>query len=117
MSINKTHLFGRLVANVELKHGAASGKAWFQASIAVNRWHKDGEKVSFFDFKMFDKRAEAFASNHEKGDKILLYGEFIQETWKDVATRANRSKVVFMADGFEFVSSSKTPTTETRRSF
>ena len=101
-TINTNNLFGRLVGDVDLKHGAS--KAWFQASIAINRYHKDGDKVSFFDFKMFDKRAEAFANNHSKGDKILLTGEFIQETWKD-ARGGNRSRVVFMANSFEFVKS------------
>jgi len=105
-NINTNNLFGRLTDNVDLKHGASSGKAWFSASVAVNH-NKD--ESSFFDFKMFGKTAELFAGAHSKGDRVLLTGYFKQETWKDAASGGNRSKVVFMADGFQFLVSSDKP--------
>ncbi len=104
-NINTNNLFGRLTDNVDLKHGAASGKSWFSASVAVNH-NKD--EASFFEFKMFGRTAELFAGAHSKGDRVLLTGYFKQETWKD-AGGGSRSKVVFMADGFQFLVSGDKP--------
>ena len=108
-NINTNNLFGRLVAAPEVKL-AKSGLSWFSASVAVNHTK---EESSFFDFKMFGKTAELFAENHGKGDRVLLSGYFKQETWKDPQTGAGRSKVVFIADSFEFLTGSAKTTTPT----
>lgn len=102
-SINSIPLFGNLTRDVELKY-TSTGLAIANGGIAVSRWRKDKEDyVSFFDFKLFGKTAEAFAKYHGRGSKALISGYPEQERWDDKTTGKARSKVVFTINSFEFV--------------
>lgn len=106
-NINTINMFGNLTRDPEIRH-ANSGLAIVNGALAVNRWRKDKEDyVSYFDFKLFGKTAEAFERNHSKGDKVLLTGYLEQERWEDKSTGAARSKVVLVVESFEFVKGDK----------
>ena len=117
MGINNSTLFGNLVRDPELKF-SQGGLAIVTGSVATNRWRKDKDDyVSYLDFKIFGKRGEAFASNHAKGDKVLLVGYPEQERWEDKNGGGKRSKVVFVIDSFEFVRGDKASVNKSQPSF
>ena len=101
--MNYAVIMGNLVRDPELKH-TSSGLAVANLTIAVNRRKKDGtDKVAFIDVTMWDKRAEAFAKFHKKGDKALVQGHLDMDSWTDKATGANRTKIKLVAENWEFV--------------
>jgi len=102
--INRVILTGNLSRDPELRT-TATGASILQYGIAVNEKVKEGnewvDRASFFDVKMFGKRAEALESILTKGMKVTIEGRLRQDRWQDNEGR-NKSKVVINADEIEF---------------
>jgi len=105
--INRTLLAGNLTRDPEIRY-TPKGTAVLSASLAVNRVWKDdsGEKreeVSFIEFVAFGRTAETIAQYFKKGGNIFIEGRLKQESWEDKQTGQKRSKVVVIADSFQFL--------------
>lgn len=108
MSYNKVILMGNLARDPELKFVGANNTALVKCSIAINRSTKDKEdEVTFVEFEMWNKRAEAFEKFHKKGSKAFLEGRLSVSQWKDRNTGDNRSKMIVTVENWEFVGSKK----------
>lgn len=70
--------------------------------IAVDGRKKDAP-ASFFDCKVFGSTKDALMRFKGKGDAIAINGSISQESWKDKTTDQNRSRVVVLASGVEFL--------------
>lgn len=104
--MNKVVLSGRLSKEVELRHFQGGG-AVANFSLALNRKVKqsDGsykDEVSFVEIKLFGRTAEVASQFLVKGSRLLVEGRLQQETWQD-ATGQNRSKIVVVGEGIEFL--------------
>lgn len=104
---NKTILMGRLVKDPEIRY-TQGGTAVVSFTLAVNHRFKAAngayeEKASFIDCTMFGKRGEAFEKHHRKGSSAFIDGRIEQQSWDDKNTGQKRSKLVIIADSFEFV--------------
>ena len=104
--MNKVVLSGRLSKEVELRHFQGGG-AVANFSLALNRKVKqnDGsykDEVSFVEIKLFGRTAEVANQFLVKGSRLLVEGRLQQETWQD-ATGQNRSKIVVVGEGIEFL--------------
>lgn len=115
--MNKVILVGNLARDPELKYTAA-GKAFTSCSVAVNeRWKAaDGtkrEKVTFVNFTIWGKRAEAFQKWTQKGSKVLLEGKLqIDKVEKRDGTGGNAYFTSVNVSDFEFLSKSNGPSND-----
>lgn len=103
---NFVYLLGRLSRDPEL--GATrSGTPVLNCAIATNRSVPKGDtfvdEVTFVDFTMWGKRAEAFARYHSKGSRAFISGRLTAETWEDRTTGKPRTKLKVTAEEWEFV--------------
>jgi single-strand DNA-binding protein len=107
MSVNTVTLLGHLSKDPELREFGVDGNC----SIALNRRVKDGdgwrEEVTFVDFAMWGKRAEAFAKYHSKGSLAFLEGRLKMDSWNDRNTGDKRYKMSVVAESWEFVGSKR----------
>ena len=88
---------GNLARDPELRH-APDGKAICEVTICHSEKWKgaDGqqkEAVAFVSVVIWGPRGEAFAKHHRKGDRALVEGKLVQDTWTDKATGAKREKL------------------------
>lgn len=77
-------------------------------SVAVNASRKNpdgtwGEEVSFFDVKLFGKRAEGLKQYLLKGTKVAVLGRLRQERWADKQTGAQRSRISVIAEDLQLI--------------
>lgn len=83
--INSVVMVGRLTADADLRY-TNSGFPVLTFSIASNRSVKKDdqwtEKASFFNAKMFGKRAESISRHLVKGSRIAISGYLNQESWE-----------------------------------
>lgn len=83
--INSVTMVGRVVRDAELKY-TNSGVAQSRFSLAVNRSVKKGdqwtEEVSYFDFTLWGKQAEALNKFLTKGKQVAIKAELKQERWE-----------------------------------
>lgn len=112
MSVNKVTLMGNLTREPELSFVGANKTPLVKCSIAINRSIKDGDgwrdEVTFVEFEVWSKRAEAFAKYHRKGSKAYLEGRLTVSQWKDRNTGDNRSKMSVTVENWEFVGEKST---------
>jgi single-strand DNA-binding protein len=106
-TVNSCIPAGNLTRDPELRH-TPKGTAVIGAALAVNRsWKNEAgekqEEVSFIDFRAFGKTAEIISQYFRKGGNILLQGRLQQERWQDKQSGENRSKVVLVAESFQFL--------------
>lgn len=102
---NKVILMGNLVRDPEVRT-TSSGLTVVNATIANNRKKKDGtEAVAFVDLTLWDKRGEAFAQYHSKGDKVFIEGRLDMDSWEDKNGGGKRTKLKVSVDNWEFVKS------------
>lgn len=111
MNYNHLTLGGNLTRNCEVRY-TAGGKAVCKFGLAVNeRWKgtdgQDRESVLFVDVTIFDKRGEAFAKFHKKGDQAFVVGKLQLEQWEDRDSGAKRSKLSMIAHEWQFVGAKK----------
>jgi len=106
----KAFLVGNLARDPEVRF-TSEGTAIVKAAVAVNRsYEKDGKKVEevdFWDIDLFDKRGEAFAKYHKKGDKVIISGRMQQSKWTHKESGEPRSKPVLIVEEWEFASGRK----------
>jgi len=93
---------GNLTADPELRIGG-SGAAWVSFTVANTQWRRNGEQweeagTSFYDVKAFKTLAENISESLSKGDKVIVVGRIVQESWEDKKTGDKRSKFVVTAD-------------------
>jgi single-strand DNA-binding protein len=100
--MNLVVVMGNLTRDPELRN-TQSGKAVLTGGIAVKSGTDD---VVFLEFKIWEKRAEAYAKFHKKGGKSLLQGRLATEKWKDKDGN-ERSKTVLVVTNWEFAGAAK----------
>ena len=94
----------RLTRDAELKFGA-NGNPILNMGLASSEKYKDNETPCFLDAVVFSKPAEIIAQYAgSKGTQIYLTGKLKTEQWADKQTGQNRSKLVMIVEGFDFVS-------------
>ncbi len=105
--INKLTIIGRATKDAELKQ-TNGGTSLAKFSIASNYYAGAGkdEDVSYFDIVVWGKRAEACAKFLKKGNQIAIDGHIKQERFQDKEGN-NRSKIVVIADNFQFLGGKK----------
>ncbi|ADK81099.1 single-stranded DNA-binding protein [Sediminispirochaeta smaragdinae] len=95
---------GRLTRDAELRY-TNSGIPLCKFSIASNYSRKvhDNwqEEVSYFDFTLFGKRAEALAQYLTKGQQVVVSGQLRQDRWEDNGEK--RSRVAFFAQDVQLI--------------
>ena len=107
MNYCKLIIGGNLTRDPEVRF-TQSGKAICKFGIAVNKkWGEGKERTTFVDVTMFDKRGEAFAKHHKKGDQAFCEGELVLEEWDDKQTGQRRSKLAMTAFEWQFVGGGK----------
>jgi single-strand DNA-binding protein len=82
-------LTGRLATDPELRYtSGAGGSAFVRLRVAENRRFRNRagewqEESSFYTVKAWDTLAENVAESLSKGDRVVVTGEQVQETWTD----------------------------------
>ena len=109
-NFNKVFLMGNLTRDPELRY-MPSGTAIASFGMAINRTYKsqDGEQkkeTCFVDINMFGRRAEVISEYFSKGSAIFIEGRLRFEQW-EAQDGQKRSKLVVVADNFEFLGSSQ----------
>lgn len=93
---------GNITADPELRIGA-SGASWVSFTVANTQWKRNGEQweeagTSFYDVKAFKTLADNISESLTKGNKVIVVGRMVQESWEDKKTGDKRSKFVITAD-------------------
>ena len=103
--MNRVQQHGNLARDTELTF-TKDGTAVLNCCIATSRRIPKGddwiEEVTFVDFTMWGKRAEAFAKFHRKGSEALIEGRLSVDTWQDRETGSNRSRMKMTVESWEF---------------
>lgn len=104
---NEYFATGNLCRDAELKY-TAIGHAVMSCSIAVNgKPNQEGKsKVSFFDFTLWGKGAEALTKYLTKGKAIELKGHLEQNRWT-AQDGKNMSRVIIVAERIRFQKGNK----------
>jgi len=107
--MNQVILMGNLVRDPETKH-TPGGNSVTETTIAVTKkWVTQSgekkEKTAFIALVIWGKTGEAFAKFHAKGQRALIQGELIQETWEDKETGKKREKTKVQVDQWHFLPS------------
>jgi single-strand DNA-binding protein len=105
--LNTCILAGNLTRDPDLRY-SPKGIAITSGAVAVNRsWKSESggprEEVSFIEFRAFGRIAENICKFFKKGGNILFQGRLLQERWEDKQTSQPRSKVVLVAESFQFM--------------
>ena len=105
--MNSVNVIGRLTKPNEPKqYNSQNGNGTvLKNTIAIKGKKKD--ESYFVDFTAWGKTAEYLAQYSNKGDKIAISGELIQEIWQDAQTGQNRSKISINAVNVEILSTSQ----------
>ena len=106
MNLNRIFIGGNIVRDPELKF-SQSGAGICKLTLANNTKYKtkDGaakEDVTYVDVTAFGKTAESISKFFKRGSAILIEGRLKTESWEDKNTKEKRSKLVIVADGFQF---------------
>ena len=105
--MNSVNVIGRLVKPNEPKpYNSQNGNGlMLKNTIAIKGKKKD--ESYFIDFTAWGKTAEYLAQYSNKGDKIAISGELIQESWQDNQSGQKRSKISINAVNVEILSTSQ----------
>jgi len=117
--MNHVTLLGNLTADPETRF-TGSGKAVVEWTLAVSkRWRTESgeqkERTSFISCYAWGPKGEAFARFHRKGQKALVEGELVQETWEDKQTGKKQSKTRVNVSEFHFVGGPRPETPDAPR--
>lgn len=92
---------GNLTRDPELAFGA-SGKAVTRFALAVNRRTGVGESAStepfFIDCKAFGALGEHIAYTCAKGQRVIISGRMVRESWEDSQGKPQRRTVCYVND-------------------
>lgn len=105
--MNSVNVIGRLVKPNELKsYNSQNGNGTvLKNTIAIKGKKKD--ESYFIDFTAWGKTAEYLAQYSNKGDKIAISGELVQESWQDNQSGQKRSKISINVVNVEILSTSQ----------
>ena len=105
--MNSVNVIGRLTKPNESKpYSSQKGNGTvLKNTIAIKGKKKD--ESYFVDFTAWGKAAEYLAQYSNKGDKIAISGELVQESWQDAQSGQNRSKISINAINVEILSTSQ----------
>ena len=105
--MNSVNVTGRLTKPNEPKqYNSQNGNGlMLKNTIAIKGKKKD--ESYFIDFTAWGKTAEYLAQYSNKGDKIAISGELVQESWQDAQSGQNRSKISINAVNVEILSTSQ----------
>ena len=105
--MNSVNVIGRLTKPNEPKqyNSQNGGGLMLKNTIAIKGKKKD--ESYFIDFTVWGKTAEYLAQYSNKGDKIAISGELVQESWQDNQSGQNRSKISINAVNVEILSTSQ----------
>lgn len=105
--MNSVNVIGRLTkANEPKQYNSQNGGGlMLKNTIAIKGKKKD--ESYFIDFTAWGKTAEYLAQYSNKGDKIAISGELVQESWQDNQSGQNRSKISINAVNVEILSTSQ----------
>ena len=105
--MNSVNVIGRLTKPNESKqyNSQNGGGLILKNTIAIKGKKKD--ESYFIDFTAWGKTAEYLAQYSNKGDKIAISGELVQESWQDAQSGQNRSKISINAVNVEILSTSQ----------
>ena len=105
--MNSVNVIGRLTKPNEPKqYNSQNGNGlMLKNTIAIKGKKKD--ESYFIDFTAWGKTAEYLAQYSNKGDKIAISGELVQESWQDNQSGQNRSKISINAVNVEVLSTSQ----------
>lgn len=105
--MNSVNVIGRLTKPNEPKqYNSQNGNGIvLKNTIAIKGKKKD--ESYFVDFTAWGKTAEYLAKYSNKGDKIAISGELVQESWQDNQSGQNRSKISINAVNVEILSTSQ----------
>lgn len=93
--MNKVTVFGRVVADAELKNSKA-GKAFCKVRIASDVGWGENKKTLWLDAMLFGKYAEAIGPHLKKGMAVGIIGELQPpETWENSAGETKVSQSMF----------------------
>ena len=105
--MNSVNVIGRLTKPNEPKtYNSQNGNGIVLKNTIAIRGKKKDESY-FVDFTAWGKTAEYLAQYSNKGDKIAISGELIQESWQDAQSGQNRSKISINAINVEILSTSQ----------
>ena len=93
--MNKVILLGRLVKDPEVKV-TSNGKTFTRFTVAVNRRYVSGAKhdADFIPCKAWNKTAEFIGNWFNKGDRILIEGEFHSESYEKDGKKISNNGVL-----------------------
>lgn len=105
--MNSVNVIGRLTKPNEPKqyNSQNGGGIVLKNTIAIKGKKKD--ESYFVDFTAWGKTAEYLAQYSNKGDKIAISGELVQESWQDNQSGQTRSKISINAVNVEILSTSQ----------
>ena len=105
--MNSVNVIGRLTkANEPKQYNSQNGNGIvLKNTIAIKGKKKD--ESYFVDFTAWGKTAEYLAQYSNKGDKIAISGELVQESWQDNQSGQTRSKISINAVNVEILSTSQ----------
>ena len=105
--MNSVNVIGRLTkANEPKQYNSQNGGGIvLKNTIAIKGKKKD--ESYFIDFTAWGKTAEYLAQYSNKGDKIAISGELVQESWQDNQSGQTRSKISINAVNVEILSTSQ----------
>lgn len=105
--MNSVNVIGRLTkANEPKQYNSQNGNGLvLKNTIAIKGKKKD--ESYFIDFTAWGKTAEYLAQYSNKGDKIAISGELVQESWQDNQSGQTRSKISINAVNVEILSTSQ----------
>lgn len=91
--MNSVNVIGRLTKPNEPKqYNSQNGNGLMLKNTIAIRGKKKDESY-FIDFTAWGKTAEYLAQYSNKGDKIAISGELVQESWQDNQSGQKRSKI------------------------
>lgn len=107
MHVNKVFFTGRLVRDPDLRTTGDSTRVC-NITLAQSTRKKEGDRwvdgeTMFLDVALWGKRAESFASHHQKGDETYIEGKLRFDQWEDRDTGQKRTKMKVDADDWQFV--------------
>lgn len=93
---------GNLTRDPEMRFtGSARAVASFGIA-CTRRYRGQGdewqEETSFFNVTAWGDLAENVAASIGKGDRVMIHGRLVQQTWEDKTTHEKRSSVEIVAD-------------------
>ena len=101
MAINTVVIGGRLGKNPELR-STTGGKSVASFSIAVDDGYGDRKKTFWFYVEVWDKTAEAVDKLAVTGNRVVVTGRLVEDTWKDQEGN-KKSRIKVLANSVEII--------------